>query len=327
MAKPSTERHAGIGDGVTATAALLVCFYLASRILGFVRQAVIASLFGVGPEADAWFAAFRIPDTLFTLFAGGALVSALIPVYTRYRDSDDRKDLRRLATGLFNLVAVFMIVVGALGAVFAQPLTDLIVPGFDEPTKELTARATRWLMLSPLLLGLAAVAKGISQSERRFLIPAAGPVFYNMGTIAGGVLLAGQHGIMGLVWGTVAGAFIHLAIQQVGLARIGIAFPFSTVVAHPGVVRVISLMVPRLLGFAVIQGQLLLCQFPGFTNRTGLGIGAGQRLAFAAVSGGRAGDTVRGGVAARVFVEMGRGGTGTDLRVSITGRCGGSCFW
>ena len=261
MAKSSAEQSARIGDGVAATAALLVAFYLASRILGFVRQAVIASLFGVGPEADAWFAAFRIPDTLFTLFAGGALVSALIPVYTRYRDFRAREDLRRLATGLFNLVAVFMIVVGALGAVFAQPLTDLIVPGFDEPTKELTARATRWLMLSPLLLGLAAVAKGISQSERRFLIPAAGPVFYNIGTIIGGVLLAGQHGIMGLVWGTVAGALVHLAIQQVGLARIGITFPFSTVVAHPGVARVISLMIPRLLGFTVIQVSFFFVNF------------------------------------------------------------------
>ncbi len=253
--------EAGIRDGVTATAALLVGFYLASRVLGFVRQAVIASLFGVGPEADAWFAAFRIPDTLFTLFAGGALVSALIPVYMGYKDSGDRADLRRLASGLFNLVAVFMIVVGVLGVVFAQPLTDLVVPGFDEPTKELTARATRWLMFSPLLLGLAAVAKGISQSERRFVIPAAGPVFYNVGTIVGGIFLAGQYGIMGLVWGTIAGAVIHLAIQQVGLVRIGIAFPFSTVTVHPGVIRVISLMIPRLLGFAVIQVSFFFMNF------------------------------------------------------------------
>ena len=253
--------EATIRDGVSATAALLVVFYLASRILGFVRQIVIASFFGVGPEADAWFAAFRIPDTLFTLFAGGALVSALIPVYAGYRDSGNPRDLRRLASGLFNLVAVFMIVVGALGVVFAQPLTDLVVPGFDDATRELTATATRWLMLSPLLLGLAAVAKGISQAEGRFVIPAAGPVFYNVGTIVGGVLLAGQHGIMGLVWGTIGGAVVHLAIQQFGMVRLGISFPFSIITAHPGVIRVVSLMIPRLLGFMAIQVSFFFINF------------------------------------------------------------------
>ena len=74
-------------------------------------------------------------------------------------------------------------------------------------------------------------------------------------------MLAGEHGIMGLVWGTVAGALIHLAIQQVGLARIGIAFPFSTVVAHPGVTRVIPLMIPTLFGFAVIQVSFFFVNF------------------------------------------------------------------
>jgi len=247
--------------GIATTAGVLVAFYMASRILGFIRQAVIASLFGVGPEADAWFAAFRIPDMVFMLFAGGALVSAVIPVYQSYRGSGDEQDLRRLATCLFNLMALLMLILGVVCIVYAESLTDLFVPGFDGPTRELTVRATQWLMLSPLLLGLAAVAKGVSHSERRFIIPAVGPLFYNLGAILGGIFFAGEHGIMGLVWGTVVGAVIHLGIQQVGLARIGIGLTFSVVKMHPGVPRIVSLMLPRVFGFAAIQVSFLFMNF------------------------------------------------------------------
>ena len=247
--------------GVSLAAALLMGFFLASRLLGFVRQAAITAVFGVGAEADAWFAAFRLPDTLFTLFAGGALISALIPVHTEFRDADQRERVSELVSGIFNSLAVFMVVAGALGALLAEPLTDLLLPGFDAETRATTVEATRWLMISPLLLGLSAVAKGVLQSERQFLLPALGPVLYNLGTIFGAVFLTDEFGVMGLVWGTLAGALVHMAIQAPRLARVGIRYRVRSGPGDRAVRRVLRLMAPRLLGFAVVQSSFFFVNF------------------------------------------------------------------
>ena len=238
-----------------------MAFFLASRLLGFVRQAAITAIFGIGPEADAWFAAFRLPDMLFTLFAGGALISAMIPVYTEYRDAGRRQRANQVVSGIFNSLAAFMIVAGAAGMLLAGPLTDLLVPGFDAATRAITAEATRWLMLSPLLLGLSAVAKGVLQSERRFLLPALGPVLYNLGTIFGALYLTGNFGVMGLVWGTLAGALVHVLIQLPGMRRVGLRYLPRGGPGDPAVRRVLRLMLPRLLGFAVIQSSFIFVNF------------------------------------------------------------------
>ena len=238
-----------------------MAFFLASRLLGFVRQAAITAVFGVGPDADAWFAAFRLPDMLFTLFAGGALISAMIPVYTEFRDAGSRERSNQVVSGIFNSLAAFMVVAGAAGMLLAGPLTDILVPGFDTEARATTAEATRWLMLSPLLLGVSAVAKGVLQSERRFLLPALGPVLYNLGTIFGALFLTEEFGVMGLVWGTLAGALAHVLIQLPGMARVGIRYLPRSGPGDPAVRRVLRLMLPRLFGFAVIQSSFIFVNF------------------------------------------------------------------
>lgn len=231
---------------------LLSVMFLLSRLLGFVRQAVINGQIGLGPEADAWFAAFRIPDTLFTLFAGGALISAFIPVFTGLGGSDRAAARRRLFSGVLNLLGMVMIGGSLLAGLFAPALMAVMVPGFDAETRELATEATRYLMLSPLLLGISAVFKGALHAERNFLLPAVGPLLYNAGVIAGALLLVEPLGIVGLAWGTVAGALLHLLIQLPGLRRAGLAWRPALAVSGPGR-RVVELMLPRLGGFAVIQ--------------------------------------------------------------------------
>ena len=226
--------------------------FLLSRLLGFVRQAVINGQIGLGPEADAWFAAFRIPDTLFTLFAGGALISAFIPVFTGLRGDDRAADRRRLFSGVLNLLGMVMIGGSLLAALFAPALMSVMVPGFDAETRDLATEATRYLMLSPLLLGISAVFKGALHAERDFLLPAVGPLLYNVGVIAGALLLVEPLGIIGLAWGTIGGALLHLLIQVPGLRRAGLGWRPALAVRGPGR-RVVELMLPRLGGFAVIQ--------------------------------------------------------------------------
>ncbi len=258
---------------------------LVSRSLGFLRQVAINAQFGVGPEADAWFAAFRIPDTIFMLLAGGALLSAVIPVYAEVRRRGDPRALNDLVTGVASLVGLGVALAAGIGALFAGPLMRLIAPGFSEPTLALATDASRWLMLSPLLLGLSAVAKAVLQAQRQFWLPALSPILYNLGIIFGVLVLARSFGLPGLVWGTLIGAALHLAVQLPGLRRgrpatagggpdgegprrDELATTLATAersrslaarlgLANPDVRKVIRLMLPRLLGVAVLQISLI----------------------------------------------------------------------
>ena len=253
---PPAEETDGLGGGIAAAAGIVLASIALSRLLGFVRQAAINAQFGVGPEADAWYAAFRIPDTIFMLLAGGALLSAVIPVYAEVKSRGDPEALRQLLSGVATLVFLATAAFAALGVLIAEPLMTAIAPGFESGTHDLAVDASRWLMLSPVLLGLSALAKAALQAERRFVPPAISPLLYNVGIIIGALVLARAFGLRGLVWGTLIGAVLHLAVQAPGLASWG-RFRLTWGLANPDVRRVIVLMLPRLLGVAVLQASLI----------------------------------------------------------------------
>ena len=250
------ETTDGLGGGIAAAAGIVLASIALSRLLGFVRQAAINAQFGVGPEADAWYAAFRIPDTIFMLLAGGALLSAVIPVYAEVKSRGDPEALRQLLSGVATLVFLATAAFAALGVLIAEPLMTAIAPGFEPGTHDLAVDASRWLMLSPVLLGLSALAKAALQAERRFVPPALSPILYNVGIIIGALVLARAFGLQGLVWGTLIGAVLHLGVQAPGLASWG-RFRFTWGLANPDVRRVVVLMLPRLLGVAVLQVSLI----------------------------------------------------------------------
>ena len=262
-------RDAALGAGVGRAAAIVVASILVSRVLGFVRQAAINAEFGVGPAADAWFAAFRIPDTIFMLLAGGALLSAVIPVYAEVKARGDRRALGRFVGRIGVLVAGASAVLAGVSALLAEPLMRVVAPGFPDTTVALATDAARWLMISPVVLAISAVAKSALQAERAFTLPALSPLLYNLGIIAGALGLARVFGLTGLVWGTLIGTGLHLLVQVPGLPTIfgtrettTRRFDFMTwhpgaALADPDVRKVIRLMVPRMLGVAVLQASLV----------------------------------------------------------------------
>ncbi len=257
MSERSADRAGdALGGGIFAAASIVLASVAVSRVLGFVRQAAINAHFGVSPEADAWYAAFRVPDTIFMLLAGGALVSALIPVYADVKARNDPEALRRLVGGVAWLVFLASAAAAAVGALLAEPLMAAIAPGFAPSTRALAADASRWLMLSPVVLALSAVAKASLQSERRFVRPALGPIVYNLGIIVGALVLARLFGVRGLAWGALIGVVLHLAVQAPGL-KPWPAARISHGLGNPDVRRVIALMLPRLLGVAVLQASLV----------------------------------------------------------------------
>ncbi len=197
-----------------ATVVLMVSFFV-SALLGAVRQVLFNVEFGAGAEASAYYAAFRLPDTLFSLIAGGALSSAMIPVLlSTARDEGERAEQRLTNLVLTTLLGVFAAVVLA-GEVFTPVFVgSVLAPGFDAETARLTVALTRLMLLQPLVLAVSSVATAVLNSRSRFLLTAVSVASHNLGLI-GGILaarLVPGLGIYGPALGVVAGAVLQAAI-------------------------------------------------------------------------------------------------------------------
>lgn len=242
---------------VTTAAFIVGAAALASRLVGILRDRVLASTFGAGDVLDAYFAAFRVPDFLYNLVILGALSAAFIPVFTQYLEKDKR-EAWRLAERVLSVVGAVM---GAacVALFFAAPsLVPLTVPGFTGAKLELTISLSRVMLLSTLFLALSAVMGGILQATRRFFAFSLAPIFYNIGIIIGVVLLVPNIGEVGLAWGVVIGAALHLAVQASVALRIGLERVPAPSLRHPGVRRILVLMAPRSMGLAVTQINLVV---------------------------------------------------------------------
>ena len=205
-----------------ARAGLLVSgAFLVSRLLGWVRVAIIAGSLGIGADADAFQAAFRLPDLMFQLVAAGALTSALIPVIAEmlHKDSDDRA--WQVVSTVANLMLIALLVLAVGLFVFAPVLVPLTAPGYDPDRMDRTIALTRIMVLSPVFLALGSVATSVLNAGGRFAASVLAPILYNLGIIAGALFLYPVMGTAGLAAGVVLGSICHLAIQVRPLLREG----------------------------------------------------------------------------------------------------------
>jgi putative peptidoglycan lipid II flippase len=198
---------------------LVAAGILASRVFGLVRQRVIAHYLGQSTApADAYAAAFRIPNFLQNLFGEGVLSASFIPEYTRLVASGDALEARRLAGAVASLLAALVTGVGAAGAAFSPALIDLLAPGFEGPRRDLAVTLTRILFPSVGLLVLSAWCLGVLNSHRRFLLSYAAPVGWNAMIIAA-TLWGAARGepaeriVRWTVWGALAGSLVQLLAQ------------------------------------------------------------------------------------------------------------------
>ena len=207
---------------IVRAAALVMALFVVSRFLGLAREVIIGHQFGTSPDLDAYLAAFRLPDILFQLVAGGALGSAFIPTFAGLLAQERRRQAWRLASSVINLVMLILTAVSFLAGVLAQPLVRYIIaPGFTPAQQALTVDLMRLMLLTPLIFGASGVVMGILNSCQHFLLPALAPALYNLAIIGGAVGLAPSRGVEGLAVGVVAGALLHLLVQIPGLARQG----------------------------------------------------------------------------------------------------------
>lgn len=243
---------------ITRAATTVMAAFVLSNLVGLIRQILIAQTFGTSRALDAFTAAQRFPDILFNLVAGGALASAFIPAFTSLLTRADRVGAWRLASGVMNLVLGVTAVISTLSAIFAPGIIRLTAGGLAVAEQALAVQLLRILLVSPVIFGVSGLLMGILNAHQHFLLPALAPTFYWLGMIVGLVVWVPRLGILGLAWGAVLGAGLHLVVQLPGLRGLGGRWQPDFGLNNPAVREVIRLMGPRLLGVAAVQLNFLV---------------------------------------------------------------------
>jgi putative peptidoglycan lipid II flippase len=254
-ARRETER-------VARAAGTIGVYTLLSRLLGFVRDMVLARLFGASVAADAFFVAFRIPNLFRELLAEGTMSAAFVPVFTEKLATGDRDGAWALASRVFTLLLMILVAVVALGVAAAPLVVRVIAPGFahDPGQEQLTVLLTRIMFPYLLFIGLSALAMGILNAHRAFALPALAPFCFNLALISAALWLAPAFAepAVGLAMGVVAGGAAQLLLQVPGLWR-------KRMIPRPvfaprdrDVRRIGRLMLPVVFGLSVTQVNLLV---------------------------------------------------------------------
>src|SRR5437588_6013891 len=237
-----------------ASAATLILFaYGLSRVLGAVRELVIANTFGTNRNLADYRVAFAVPDLLFNLLLAGAISSAFIPVLSEHLAKGEPQRAREIAERVLN-ASVLILTVGAAVLFVVAPLyVSLVAFGYSPKDHELIVGLTRILLLQPIFLGAGGMVIGILAAYQRFFAQALAPLFYNGAIIVAAAFFAPRYGVTALAIGVVAGAMLHVSIQLPSLRRTGWR-PTTAFGWHdPGVRKVGRLMFPIALGLAAAQ--------------------------------------------------------------------------
>lgn len=242
---------------VTRAAGVVGLATLASRVGGFVRDLVIAYLFGATAMADAFFVAFRIPNLLRRLFAEGTLTIAFIPVYTEVLHKKGRDEAMLFFRSTWALLSLVLLAVTALGVAFAPWVVRAMAPGFTpgDGTYALAVQLTRWCMPYIFFISLVALAGGVLNSLDHFFAPAVAPLLLNIAMITAALGLAPlvEPPVLSLALGVLAGGVTQLALQIPYLRTRGVPLRPSWDPRNPALRRVLRLMGPAAFGAAVYQ--------------------------------------------------------------------------
>ncbi len=235
---------------------------LLSRVLGFVRDMVVARIFGAGEATDAFFVAFKIPNFLRRLFAEGAFSQSFVPVFSEYKTQREHDEVKRLADDVAGVFGLILFVITLIGVIAAPVVIAIFAPGFlDEPNKYNLASDMLVLTFPYIFfISLTAFAGGILNTYGRFAVPAFTPVLLNLVLISCAVWLAPQmdEPIMALAWGVFIAGAAQLLFQLPFLAKLKLLPRPRFNRQNEGVKRINKLMIPAIFGSSVAQINLLL---------------------------------------------------------------------
>jgi putative peptidoglycan lipid II flippase len=247
---------------ITRAASVVGGATLLSRILGYIRDAVIAYGFGAGFYADSFFVAFRVSNLLRRLVGEGALTSSFVPIFTEELNQRSKVEASRLASKVFTLFLIILVILALLGIVFSENLIQVLSPGFNEvPGKfSLTVKLTRVMFPYMVFIGLMAIAMGVLNSLRHFLAPALSPVLFNLSIILSALLVAPflKVPVYALAVGVLLGGVLQFALQFPYLKRYEMTPRLEFDFTDPAIKRIFILMGPALLGVGVYQLNILV---------------------------------------------------------------------
>lgn len=251
---------------IAAGARAVTIAVLLSRLLGLVREQVLAGFFGAGLQMDAYVVAYRIPNLLRDLLAEGALAAAFVTVFTQHKEKWGLEKTWRLAGRALGTILVLVILLVLLGEIFARELVNLLAPGFKaNPLKEnLAVELTRIMFPFLALVSVSAVFAGMLNALGIFFLPAASSAVFNLVSISVGVLLyfvfvkLGYPPILAMAIGVVTGGLAQAAIQVPALKRRGFSFKLSFAPKDPYVKKIFHLMLPSVIGLSAVQLNIFI---------------------------------------------------------------------
>ncbi len=253
---------------IARSSLIIALFFGLEKVLGMLRNILVAQVFGLSSDLDVYNVANNLPDLIFALIIGGALAIALIPVLSETLEKEGRPALWDVFARIANLVFLVTAVLSILVAIFAQPLVErVIAPGFNQEQQLLVAELMRLNLIATLFFSLGGLLISGLQSNQHFTLPALAPSMYDLGALFGILILVPQSGyqigpftlpalglgVRGLVYGTILGATLFFVIQLPGLVIFRFRWSPAINLRHPGVMRVLSLLGPRILMVLLIQ--------------------------------------------------------------------------
>ena len=247
---------------VSRAAIIVGCFTLLAKLVALARDSLLAGKIGPGDTLDIYYAAFRIPDFIFNLLVLGTLSVAFIPVFTEWLVKD-RAKAYRIANSVLNFAFLAMAFCCLILLLFSVPLTKALVPGFTGDKFTQTVSLVRLFLLSPIIFTVSSVFSSILSSYKKFLITSLAPILYNLGIIFGLFFLYPKFGVMGLGYGVILGAILHLLVQIPEVMRYG--FTWSPIIDfhEPVLKKIGKLFLPRIIGMDNSQISLLVATTVG----------------------------------------------------------------
>jgi len=225
---------------------LLGLFAFLSQVLAFLRDRLLAHIFGASMELDIYYAAFRVPDFIFVTVASVVSLSVLIPFIIE-KESVSREALREFVSSIFSFFSIFIIAVSVLAFFLMPYISAILFKGFSIAALTEVVFISRILLLSPIILGFSNLFGSLTQAFNRFTIYALAPILYNAGIIIGIILLATRFGIVGIAIGIIAGACLHALVQVPFVVKSGLFPRFSAKFDLDLIIGVMKISMPRTL--------------------------------------------------------------------------------